>query len=89
MINIGKCTTQQRAFFFILNELPLDILVEITDYLSIETCLNLAEVTPRLAAAVARSLRNTNCHIQGYWRERGERCDFFSYLADKWSHTGG
>ncbi|EYC42387.1 hypothetical protein Y032_0533g3054 [Ancylostoma ceylanicum] len=67
-----------------LNDLPLELLVKITDYLSIETCLNLAQVTPRLAAAVARSLRDMNCHIQGYWRERGPKFEvIFERLGDE------
>ncbi|WKX93585.1 hypothetical protein Q1695_011112 [Nippostrongylus brasiliensis] len=52
-----------------LNDLPLELLVEITNYLSVKSCNDLAKVGPRLRAAVNCSLREMACHVQAYWRE--------------------
>uniref|UniRef100_W6NCP2 Cyclin F-box domain containing protein n=1 Tax=Haemonchus contortus TaxID=6289 RepID=W6NCP2_HAECO len=53
-----------------LSDLPLELLVIITNNLSVESCNNLAKVGPRLRAAVNVSLKNISCHVQGYWREQ-------------------
>ncbi|CAJ0605880.1 unnamed protein product [Cylicocyclus nassatus] len=67
-----------------LNDLPIELLVKITDYLTVKSCLELAKVTPRLSDAVALSLKNTNCHIQGYWRGRDPKFEIiFERLGDE------
>ncbi|XGW13033.1 hypothetical protein V3C99_013572 [Haemonchus contortus] len=53
-----------------LSDLPLELLVIITNNLSVKCCNNLAKVSPQLRAAVNVSLKNINCHVQGYWREQ-------------------
>ncbi|KAK6737986.1 hypothetical protein RB195_020214 [Necator americanus] len=67
-----------------LNDLPLELLVKITDYLSVECCLELAKVTERLSIAVGHSLSHTNCHIQGYWRRRDPKFEvIFERMGDE------
>ncbi|KAK5981339.1 hypothetical protein GCK32_007442 [Trichostrongylus colubriformis] len=53
-----------------LIDLPLELLVTITNNLSVKSCNSLAKVSPQLRAAVNLSLKNMTCHVQGYWREQ-------------------